>query len=185
MARIGKLWSIFHRAREHLLLAFYDEFTIADFFRKEQGVQIGRNCRIIGKRLHMFGGEPYLIEIGNNVTIAEDVKFITHDGGVGVLRVNHPGLNVFGRITVRDNCFIGANAVLLPNVIIGPNSVVGAGSVVSRDVPPDTVAAGVPARVIYSLSDYEQKAVAKGVHLRSASGPGKRAEVLAHLKAQG
>ncbi len=173
-----RIVSIFRRLSNKIAIHFYDEYTLADFYRKTQGVKIGNRCRIIGKRLHMFGGEPYLIEIGNQVTIAEDVKFITHDGGVGVLRNQTPGLNVFGKIVIRDNCFIGVNSILMLNVTIGPNAVVGAGAVVTRDVPPNTVAAGIPAKVIMSFDEYHKKALDKGMLLSSKDEQDKKQQVL-------
>lgn len=56
-------------------------------------------------------------------------------------------------IVVKRGAWVGANSVLLPGVIIGENAVVGACSVVTRDIPPRTVAAGNPARVVKSLED--------------------------------
>ena len=56
-----------------------------------------------------------------------------------------------------DNCVVGMRAILLPGVTIGPDSIVGAGSVVTRDVPPRTVAAGVPARVLCTLDEYAER----------------------------
>lgn len=156
---------LFDRLKKFIKIRFYNEYTLADFYRQEYGVTIGKNCRIMGKRLNMFGSEPYLIEIGNNVTIAEHVKFITHDGGVGILRKEFSGINVFGKIEIKDNCFIGVNSVLLPNIIIGPNSVVGAGAVVSKNVPESTVVVGVPARVLMSVEEYKNKALGKGIVL--------------------
>jgi acetyltransferase-like isoleucine patch superfamily enzyme len=176
-----RLFSILAKVRNRMVVLFHDEYTIAEYFRKVEGVRIGSKCRIIGRRLHMFGGEPYLVEIGDDVTIAEDVKFITHDGGTGVLRKGNPGLNVFGRIVIHDNCFVGANSILMPNITIGPNSVVGAGSVVTRDVPPDTVAAGVPARVIMPLEEYRRKALSKGMILHAKDPDSKKVEVMRHV----
>ncbi len=54
---------------------------------------------------------------------------------------------------MKRNCWIGANSVILPGVTIGENSVVAAGSVVTKDVPADTVVAGVPARVIKNVTE--------------------------------
>ena len=54
-----------------------------------------------------------------------------------------------------------SNSIILPNVTIGPNSVVGAGAVVSKDVPPNTVVAGVPARAICTMDEYKKKCVKK------------------------
>ncbi len=100
--------------------------------------------------------EAGLITIGNHVTITQGVVLITHDGATWVLRDKYPGYGKPGPITILDNCFIGINAIILPNVTIGPNSIVGAGAVVTKDVPPNTVVGGVPARIIKSLFEYEQ-----------------------------
>jgi acetyltransferase-like isoleucine patch superfamily enzyme len=56
-------------------------------------------------------------------------------------------------IVLKRNCWIGANSVILPGVTVGENSVVAAGSVVTKDVPADTVVAGVPARVIKKVTE--------------------------------
>ncbi len=106
-----------------LEISMYNEFTIEDYFRKK-GLQIRKNNRIF---IRNFGSEPYLIKIGNHST---------YDGGSWIYRNKIDDLNVFGKIEIKDNCFIGLNAIILPNVTIGPNSVVRAGSVVSKDVPP-------------------------------------------------
>jgi tetrahydrodipicolinate N-succinyltransferase len=63
----------------------------------------------------------------------------------------------FGPIIIRDNSFIGVNAIIMPSVVIGPSSVVGAGSVVTKDVPPNTVHAGNPARFICTYEEYLAK----------------------------
>lgn len=139
------------------MLLMYNEFTIEDYFKKK-GYVIGKNNRIF---IHDFGSEPYLVRIGNHSTITGGVKFITHDGGAWIFREEIPNLNVFGKIEIKDNCFIGLNSIILPNVTIGPNSVVGAGSVVSKDVPPNTVVAGVPAKVIGNTEDYKNKCIMK------------------------
>jgi acetyltransferase-like isoleucine patch superfamily enzyme len=62
--------------------------------------------------------------------------------------------NRFGTIRIMDNCVIGYGAIILPGVTIGPNSIVGAGSVVTKDIPPEVVAAGNPAHVLCSLDEY-------------------------------
>jgi len=72
-----------------------------------------------------------------------------------------PSIQNFGTVEILDNCFIGANAIVLPGVRIGPNSIVGTGAVVTKDVPPDTVVAGCPARKICDLAEYRAKVVAR------------------------
>lgn len=133
----------------------YDRFTIAEFFRK-QGAQVGENCSIIPRSL---GTEPYLVKIGDHVTIAAGVTFITHDGAPWIFRDEIPDLQVFGPIVIEDNCVIGQNAILFPNIRIGRNSIVGAGSIVISDVPPETIVIGVPARSFGSVAKYKEKCV--------------------------
>jgi tetrahydrodipicolinate N-succinyltransferase len=83
---------------------------------------------------------------------------MTHDGAKWVLEQNadFEG-SKFGPIIIRDNSFIGVNAIIMPGVVIGPSSVVGAGSVVTKDVPPNTVYAGNPARFICTYYEYLEK----------------------------
>ncbi|MBD3384815.1 acyltransferase [candidate division KSB1 bacterium] len=143
----------YRQLRNALELHKYDRFTIADYFRK-QGAQIGDNCSIIPTDL---GTEPYLIKIGNRVTIAANVGFMTHDGGAWILRDEIPDAQLLGPIIIEDDCVIGANAVILPNVRIGKRSIVATGSVVISDIPPESIAIGVPARVIGSTHKYRDK----------------------------
>lgn len=131
----------------------YDDFTIEEYFRKK-GYRVGNKNRIF---IRSLGSEPYLVRIGNHCTITSGVTFVTHDGGAWIFREEIPSLNVYGKIEIKDNCFIGIKSIILPNVTIGPNSVVGAGSVVTKDVPANTVAAGAPAGVICSADEYKEK----------------------------
>jgi acetyltransferase-like isoleucine patch superfamily enzyme len=144
---VGKVLTLLSRLRNWLLLRQY----------LRAGLRMGKDVRIIGRPA--FGSEPYLISIGNHVTISSEVGFITHDGATWVFRhlPQYRGLQRFGTIEIKDNCFIGARAILMPGISIGPNSVVGAGAVVTRFVPPNTVVAGCPARVISSVEEYIKK----------------------------
>jgi acetyltransferase-like isoleucine patch superfamily enzyme len=144
---------IFQRIRNAYELRKYTPETIAEYFRK-LGAQIGERCYIIPTDL---GTEPYLVRIGNHVAVSQGVVFITHDGAAWVFRDEIPSLQVFGPIVIEDNCFIGARTILCPNIRIGRNSVVGAGSLVISDIPPNSVAIGVPARVWGSREKYRQK----------------------------
>ena len=122
------------------------------------GVKVGRGSRLIGVS---FSSEPYLVELGDHVS-ATRTRFETHDGGVWTLRQDFPQLDVVNRIVVGNNVFLGYGCIVLPGVHIGNNVVVGAGSVVTRDIPDNSVAAGVPARVLGSLSDYREKSLQRG-----------------------
>lgn len=130
-------------------------------YLRSKGMRIGNNCDIYNK-VGDYGSEPYLISIGENVTITSGVTCITHDGSTRLFRgrigdLNSKYGNKFGTIQIEDNSFIGYNSIILPNVKIGPNSIVGAGSVVTKNVPPNTVAAGNPAKYICSLDMYIKK----------------------------
>ncbi|MFA6244582.1 MAG: acyltransferase [Candidatus Hydrogenedentales bacterium] len=141
-----------------LKLRYGSQDTVIQTLR-EMGVQVGDRCRIYTTQ---FGGEPYLIRIGNHVGISNDVTFVTHNLN-WVFQDKYESLTSFGKIEIKDNCNIGVGVIILPNVTIGPNSVVGAGSVVTKDVPPNSVAAGNPAKVICSVDDYEKKVVANHI----------------------
>lgn len=95
----------------------------------------------------------FLIEIGNNVTLSIRVALLAHDAGTKKCL----GFTKIGKIHIGDNVFIGANATVLPGVCIGNNCVIGANSVVTKNIPENTVVAGNPARVVYSLAEFREK----------------------------
>ena len=152
-SRIMKIRSLLAKARVR-----FKRFKL-NLIRK-QGLQIAEDCRLYG--WPNFGSEPFLISIGKRVGISERVTFITHDGGTSVTLSNpkYKWVIKYGRITIRENCFIGFGAIILPGVTIGPNAVVAAGSVVTTNVPPNTVVGGNPAKVIKSIEDYAEKNLA-------------------------
>ena len=120
--------------------------------------------------LHLFGyvswsTEPWLINIGRNVFITTGVRFITHDGGTLLFRNLVPDLEITKPITIGDNVYIGNNVIILPGVTIGSNVIIGAGAVVSRSIPDNSVAVGVPARVIKTADEYLEKAKNESLHL--------------------
>jgi acetyltransferase-like isoleucine patch superfamily enzyme len=123
------------------------------YFRS-QGADIGEGVEIFGANLFTFGSEPYLVSVGNQVTISHNVDFITHDGGMRVARAKYPGAYLYGRIQVADDCFLGAHCVLLPGAKVGVGSVIGSGSIVTGEIPPGVVAVGAPAKPVRSVADY-------------------------------
>ncbi len=114
--------------------------------------EVGSDVRLTG--YPNFGSEPFLIRLGSHITIAANVAFVNHDGGVRVFRRELPDMHVYDQITVGDNVFIGMGSIILAGVTIGDNCVIGAGSVVTRDIPPGSVAAGVPCRLIKTYEEY-------------------------------
>ena len=128
---------------------------------RRQGLQIADDCRIMGQV--SFGSEPYLISIGRHVTISGRVSFITHDGATFVFRhlPRYQKVVKYGRITIHDNCFIGFGSIILPGITIGPNAVVAAHAVVTKDVPPNTVVGGNPAKVLMTTDEYAEKMLSR------------------------
>ena len=122
---------------------------------------IGKNVDLVSPGPN-FGSEPYLITIGDNTTVSFDVAFVTHDAGTRVLRnlatnQKEKETVIYGQIKVGKNCFIGCRSTILPGVTIGDNCIIGAGSVVNRDIPANSVAAGVPCRTICTIEEYKEK----------------------------
>lgn len=125
--------------------------------------------------VHLYGRtswstEPWIITLGNNVHITEGVRFITHDGGTLLYRDRVPDLEITKPIKVGDNVYIGNNVIILPGVTIGNNVIIGAGAVVSRDIPNNSVAAGVPARVVKTTDAYFEKVQKESLHLGHLKG---------------
>jgi acetyltransferase-like isoleucine patch superfamily enzyme len=150
-------------------------------YARSLGVHIGNDCRLICLTPATFGSDPYLIRIGNHVTITAGVRFITHDGAVWVFRERYPDVDVVAPIVIGNNVFVGTNALLLPGVAIGDNCVIAAGAVVTRDVPAGSVAAGVPARRIKCIEEYWDDLQERAFHIRSKPLAEKRAFWLEHF----
>lgn len=109
------------------------------------GTYINVNCSFV---------DDGKIKIGKKVMFGPSVTIATVGHPV------HPGMREYmyaDPVTIEDNCWIGAGAVICPGVTIGKNSVIGAGSVVNRDIPADSVAVGNPCRVIRSINEHDEK----------------------------
>ncbi len=104
--------------------------------------------------------DPKLIKFHNNVAVASGVKFINHDVVQKVFN-NIDSEKIFNKkyscIEVMDNVFIGTNAIIMGGVRIGENVIVAAGAVVTKDVEPNSIVGGVPAKVIGKFSDLYEK----------------------------
>ena len=141
--KISHYWS-----RSRLML---DSDYYPTYLRK-QGVSIGKDSVVLYPS-YIDGRLPYLLEIGNNVVISLYVTILTHDATSAYAG----DLIKVGLVRIHDHSFIGANTTILCNVSIGPDSIVGAGSVVARDVPPNTVYGGNPARFICDMDRFIEK----------------------------
>ena len=117
-----------------------------------------------------WGSEPWIITLGSNVHITDGVRFLTHDGGTLLFRHRVPDLEITKPICVGDNVYIGNNVIPLPGVTIGNNVIIGAGAVVSRSIPDNSLAVGVPARVIKTTDEYFNKIQNESLHLGHLTG---------------
>jgi UDP-2-acetamido-3-amino-2,3-dideoxy-glucuronate N-acetyltransferase len=126
-----------------------DDVKIGAFVEIQKGVKIGNRCKISS---HTFICEGVTLEdevfVGHNVTFTND-RYPRATNGNGQLQTEADWACI--RTLVRQGASIGSGATLLCGITIGENAMIGAGSVVTRDVPPDTVVAGNPARVVKSL----------------------------------
>lgn len=89
------------------------------FFEKS-GISMGDNCAIYSD---IRSSESYLIHIGDNVTISNEVQFVTHDNCLD--RVLENKSDVFGEITIGNNCFIGMRTLIMPGVTLNDEIIVG------------------------------------------------------------
>lgn len=127
------------------------------FLRKNNVfAQLGKNVLYQPKTIP---NDSQLIKIHNNVKIASDVTFYEHDVINAVLSKidDMKYMEHLGCIEIFDNCFIGGKSIILGNVKIGPNAIVGAGSVVTKDVPPNSIVAGNPAKIVGNFDDLHKK----------------------------
>ena len=118
----------------------------------QKGLTTGKNFNCYS----WFGidaGMPWLITIGDDVTISSDVHILTHDASPNKAKIG----TKIGLVTIGNNCFIGCGAIVLCGVTIGDNVIVGAGSVVTHDIPSNSVVGGNPARIITTFDEWKSK----------------------------
>lgn len=141
------------------------------------GAAVGDDCRILSFHI---SGEPWLVQLGDRVTIAAGVQFITHDGGGWLVRDRRGRRFRYASIKIYDDVFVGLNAILLPGVVIESRCIVAAGSVVSRSIPRGHVVAGNPARIIGRFDDYESRALDWSSESELPLGPDRKRVAMAY-----
>ena len=161
---------IFNRKLRVLLKPFAEIYSriCPEKYAKKIGVSVGKNPHFYGKIY--WGTEPWLINIGDDVHITGQCKFVNHDGGTLIFRDIIPDLEITKPIIIGNKVYIGEETLILPGVHIGDNVVIGARSVVTRDIPDNSVAAGVPCRVIKTADEYLEKLKKESLHLGNLRG---------------
>ena len=117
------------------------------FFHRLRGVNVGTDVEI-GYFCIIGNVHPHMITIEQGAVITAGAVLLEHDNAYYYTRGREPK---FGPVVSKKRSFIGLHSVIMPNVTIGERSIVGPNSVVLNDVPPDTVVAGIPARVIREI----------------------------------
>lgn len=133
---------------------YYRFFKSGTEYARFLGVKVGEKCHIASD-VH-FSSEPYLIEIGSNVALTQGVMIHTH-GGARVARTRIPDFDMFGRVTICDNAYIGSGAQIMAGVTVGNGALVAAGSIVTKSVPDGVVVAGNPAKFVCTVDEYIER----------------------------
>ena len=156
-----------------LISRFWVRFAGGDVlinYLRKQGMKIGANTRIFSD---ISTSESYLVEIGDNTTISNDVQLITHDASIS--KVLPDKTDLFGKIIIGKNCFVGARSIIMYGVTLPDNTIVAAGSVVTNGVSePGKILGGNPARVIGDVEEFAKKNQRYAVNIRGLSAEEKR-----------
>ncbi len=158
------------------MISFVRRRTDPVGYARSIGVNVGHDCRLLDVT---FSTEPYLIHIGDHVS-ATKTHFETHDGGVWPLRGEFPEIDIVRPVHIGNNVYLGYGCIVLPGVTIGNNTIVGAGSIVTRDIPENSVCAGIPARVIKTLDEYSSNAL-RSAHMTKNLTPKEKRDYYTQL----
>ncbi|WP_411972653.1 acyltransferase [Sphingobacterium sp. Lzh-3] len=120
-------------------------------YARYKGVEVGSGCRI---RTTKFGSEPWMITVGDKVTITSGVILLTHDGSTWLMNDEKGRRYLFRKIDIGNNVFIGVNSILMPGVKVDDNVIIAAGSVVTKSVPSGVIVGGNPAKIIGAYDNY-------------------------------
>lgn len=143
-------------------LLFFDQMKRADYARRKKIFHhVGKNVRLPAMLIPLY---PELISFHDNVEIASGVKFVVHDAIHGVLNFKYHGCKEHAEfpenidcIEIMDNVFIGTGTTILSGVRVGPNAVVGSNSLINKDIPANSVCAGIPAKPIGKFENLVEK----------------------------
>jgi len=144
------------------------------------GIRVAKGAWI-GRGVEFDWSYGYLIEIRDRVTIAQGARLLCHDSSSQA----RLGVTWVAPITIGEGAFVGVEALIMPGVTVGEGAVVAARAVVADDVEPGTVVAGVPARLLCTVAELDERRVAQMqrigcLDLNAAADPG---EGLAALRA--
>ena len=123
------------------------------------GVKVGDGTFVLDpKKIQIDISRPELLEIGENVFLHRGTIILTHDWASWCFVNSHNDfLPSHGKVKIGNNVWLGENVTILKGVTIGDNVIIGIGSVVTKDIPSNSVAVGIPAKVVGSYEEYYKK----------------------------
>ena len=137
---------------------FREQYDISPtFIFNGDGISLNGNGKIIigensyiGQRSSVLAYDGAIVQIGNNCSISHNVRIYTYNlDPISVIKEQKSQHNTkIGNVIIGDNCWIGANVFIKENVTIGNNCVISANSLVTRNIPSNSIAMGVPAKVV-------------------------------------
>lgn len=133
-------------------------------YLRNKGVEVGYDTHIDPKTTSIDVSRPSLVSIGSNCYMNSGFTILTHDWVTKVfIQSGRDFLPSSGRVTIGNNVSFGRNVMVLKGVTIGDNCFVGAGSIVTKSIPPNSIAAGIPCKVIMSIEDHYRNRIDKCV----------------------
>lgn len=118
----------------------------------KDGLKVGNNFNV-QEGVIIDQGHCWLIEIGDNVTLAPRVHILAHDASMKKIL----GVTKIAPVSIGNNVFIGAGSIVLPGCVIDDNTIIGAGSVVTHSLLGGGVFVGNPAKKIYEFDEWVEK----------------------------
>lgn len=166
--RIGKNTSvnnalIFIRGDYHTLI-IEDNcfFGKGEFWIEDNHCSLIIHNRTTIEQAHLAVTEPHsILEIHEDCMLAKHVEIRTGDSHSIIDLDSGERINYAANVTLEDHVWVGAHAIILKGVTIGNNSVIGTGSIVNKNVPPNSIAAGVPAKVLKNGIDWKRERLYK------------------------
>ena len=128
-------------------------------YLRKKGVIIGKDCFIPRPdTCDIDLTRPSLITIGDKVRLNMGFTLMTHDFASSVIRhVYKDFVGSSGAVSIGNNVYFARNCTVLRGVTIGDNCIIGFGSIVTKNIPENSVVAGIPAKVICTLEEYYRK----------------------------
>ncbi|WP_305882497.1 DapH/DapD/GlmU-related protein [Emticicia sp. 21SJ11W-3] len=143
------------------IIGYWNRRSSDSFIRylQSQGISIESDCvfrDVFSTRIDIT--RPSLVTIGHDVDMNRNFELLTHDWGSHVfIRKYHSFIPSHKKVVIGNNVYFGSNCTVLAGAKIGDNCIIGAFSLVNKEIPSNTVAAGVPAKVICTIDEYYEK----------------------------